>query len=116
VVSKGIQSFTWEISRLSIMLDYRREIVLPLVMAAMILLAAVSWLFFEALNLIDNVALKGTLDEARYVSVSLLSAIVDAETGQRGYLITNNVTFLEPYDHARMHTAEVMAKLSVSSK
>jgi diguanylate cyclase (GGDEF)-like protein len=98
------------------MLDYRREIVLPLVMAAMILLAAVSWLFFAALNLIDNVALKGTLDEARYESVSLLSAIVDAETGQRGYLITNNVTFLEPYDHARMHTAEVMAKLSVSSK
>ncbi|MDP2246971.1 MAG: diguanylate cyclase [Nitrosomonadales bacterium] len=82
----------------------------------MTLLAAVSWLFFAAFNLIDNVALKGTLDEARYESVSLLSAIVDAETGQRGYLITNNVAFLEPYNHARIHAAQAMAKLSVSAK
>ncbi len=97
------------------MLDYKREIVLPLVMAAMTLLAAVSWLFFAAFNLIDNVALKGTLDEARYESVNLLSAIVDAETGQRGYLITNNVTFLEPYNHARARAAEALVKWSAST-
>lgn len=95
------------------MLNYRREIVFPLVMAAITLLLAVAWVVFAAFNLIDNVALKSKLDEARHASVSLLSAIVDAETGQRGYLITNNATFLEPYNHARAHAVETMAKLSL---
>lgn len=98
------------------MLNYRREIVLPLMMAALTLLLAVAWVVFAAFNLIDNVALKGKLDEARYASVSLHSAIVDAETGQRGYLITNNVTFLEPYNHARGHAIEMMAKLSLRAE
>ena len=30
----------------------------------------------------------------------LLSAVQDAETGQRGYLLTGNVRYLEPYDRA----------------
>ena len=31
---------------------------------------------------------------------SVFSLMQDAETGQRGYIITGNVSFLEPYDHA----------------
>lgn len=98
------------------MLNYRKEIVLPLVMAAITLLVAVAWVVFAAFNLIDNVALKGKLDEARHASVSLLSAIVDAETGQRGYLITSNVSFLEPYHHARTHATETVAKLTLRAE
>ena len=38
---------------------------------------------------------------------SLLSAITDAETGQRGFLITGDPQYLEPYDRgtARVHAA-----------
>ena len=30
----------------------------------------------------------------------LLQSMLDAETGQRGYLLTGNETYLEPYDKA----------------
>ncbi|GEP62053.1 CHASE3 domain-containing protein [Reyranella soli] len=41
-----------------------------------------------------------TLDADRQL-VELLSNLQDAETGQRGYLLTGQGTYLAPYEHAR---------------
>ena len=38
--------------------------------------------------------------ETRKAINTLLQSMVDAETGQRGYLLTGNTTYLEPYDKA----------------
>ena len=43
-------------------------------------------------------------DHARTVQIGaerLLSTLTDAETGQRGYLLTGSVSYLEPYESAR---------------
>lgn len=37
--------------------------------------------------------------DTRLQNQSVLSLMQDAETGQWGYIITGNVSFLEPYDH-----------------
>ena len=40
--------------------------------------------------------------------------IIDLETGQRGYLITGNENFLEPYDKAEARLNDVFVNLSIS--
>lgn len=47
----------------------------------------------------------------RVATYNLVQASVDAETGQRGYLLTDDRRFLEPYDRARVTTAESLATL-----
>src|SRR5947208_1974262 len=41
-------------------------------------------------------------------SGQLLSAVVDAETGQRGFLLTGDEDNLAPYDNARMRLPEIL--------
>lgn len=38
---------------------------------------------------------------------TLLQSMLDAETGQRGYLLTGNETYLEPYDKAVVTVQEI---------
>jgi CHASE3 domain sensor protein len=44
----------------------------------------------------------------------LLSTLQDAETGERGFVITGSEGFLEPYDRARLTLEPRLAKLLVS--
>ncbi len=41
----------------------------------------------------------------------LLASLVDAETGQRGYVITGDRAYLEPYEHARREMGRELARL-----
>jgi len=41
-----------------------------------------------------------------------LSAVQDAETGQRGFLLTGNVRYLEPYEDARVRTTNSLGTLA----
>lgn len=41
----------------------------------------------------------------------LISYLKDAETGQRGYLLTGNANYLEPYDNSRTHIFEILGTL-----
>ena len=94
------------------MLNYKRQILLPLLMASVILAVAMGWLFFTAYHLIDASGLKDKIEEARIEISNLKSTIVDAETGQRGYLLTGNVAFLEPYHNGLENSSKLIAKLS----
>ena len=51
-------------------------------------------------KLIENERLLQHSQAVREEAVGLLSALKDAETGQRGYTITGNEAFLEPYTRA----------------
>jgi len=44
--------------------------------------------------------------------MAVLSSLQDAETGQRGYVITGNDTFLQPYDHARLTMGATLDSLA----
>lgn len=47
----------------------------------------------------------------RVATYNLVQASVDAETAQRGYLLTDDRRFLEPYDRGRVTTAESLERL-----
>lgn len=47
-----------------------------------------------------NTAVRASIDTRAHLRL-LLRALQDAETGQRGFLITNNDAYLEPYNGAR---------------
>jgi len=42
---------------------------------------------------------------------AVLTNLIDAETGQRGYIITGEVSYLEPYNNARAHVYQNLAEL-----
>src|SRR5712672_3433562 len=42
---------------------------------------------------------------------AVLSNLIDAETGQRGYIITGEASYLEPYNDARAHVNQNLAEL-----
>src|SRR5689334_8065547 len=47
----------------------------------------------------------------RRAASSLLASLVDAEAGQRGYLATNDPSFLDPYQRAMVTTPPAVARL-----
>ena len=55
--------------------------------------------------------LQDTLDPALLQLQALLTSLVDQETAQRGYLLTGDETFLEPYDEGRAVSAAGMDRL-----
>jgi signal transduction histidine kinase len=72
------------------------------VIAAVLLLALSGWL--ERADLEQARAIDSLGDQARSVQIAanrLLSTLTDAETGQRGYLLTGDANYLQPYEAAR---------------
>jgi signal transduction histidine kinase/CheY-like chemotaxis protein len=48
----------------------------------------------------------------RVVARQLMSALQDAEIGQRGYLLTDNESFLQPYNDAKLRIPDILKNLS----
>ena len=74
---------------------YKGALVIAIPCACMLL----ALLFFTLLNRDQQAAVSGTLrtQQAQLETSRLLTALVDAETGVRGYLLTGQEKFLEPY-------------------
>jgi methyl-accepting chemotaxis protein len=64
----------------------------------LVIVAAVGYRSIE--ELIDNATAVGHTHQVRREIADLLSLLNDAETGQRGYVITGDEAFLEPYRQA----------------
>lgn len=60
-------------------------------------------------NLVSDEAAR--MRAARGATYALTQASIDAETGQRGYLLTRDRGFLEPYERGRTVAAEQLARL-----
>jgi C4-dicarboxylate-specific signal transduction histidine kinase len=84
-------------------------------LAAIVLTALVLAIVLGAAGLsrarADVVAEINRTREARLALHGLLQASVDAQTGQRGYLLTNDPTFLERYVTGRAETASSLERL-----
>ena len=69
---------------------------------AVAMLGASVWITYASLAGAEaSDALRGQARRAQLATEMLLSTIADAETGQRGFLLTGNPAYLEPYDAAR---------------
>ncbi len=93
------------------MLSYKRVIVFPLLVASLLLTASMVWIFFAMSQLIQLTNKKDDVDAQRYNIVVLSDVISDAESGQRGYLLTGNVTFLEAYDEGKVAIEDSFKKI-----
>jgi len=72
------------------------------VSGAVILLIASAWLARSNLvGMLESDRLGEQISEARLRAEKVLSTLKDAETGQRGYLLTRDPAYLEPYDAER---------------
>lgn len=70
---------------------------LPTVLV-LLLVATLFW-FFDRMESASNA--RTQITDAINHSQTVLTALVDAETGTRGYLLTDNESFLQPYQKAR---------------
>jgi signal transduction histidine kinase/DNA-binding response OmpR family regulator/CHASE3 domain sensor protein len=71
-------------------------------LVAVLVVGLIAWLYSQSLaNRRDTAdAVTHTLRVTQALQ-SLLSTLLDAETGQRGYLLTGEESYLQPYDEAR---------------
>ncbi|MFL5256418.1 MAG: CHASE3 domain-containing protein [Rhodopila sp.] len=73
-----------------------------LAVAAIVLLPIGLWLAYDAGRSINaDLTLADRAQEGQCAAGTVLSTLVDAETGQRGYLLTDNPAYLEPFNTTR---------------
>ena len=80
---------------------------------AILLLAIVSYFYFSSTEAFIQSSAKVQHSQKIINQLEVvLSLIKDAETGQRGFIITKNEDFLSPYDTASVHLDQEMLALS----
>lgn len=98
------------------MLNYKKEIIYPLLAASLLISVVMLSLFYTMYSLNKIEKNKDFIDTQRFNIITLRNAVLDAETSQRGYLITNNVTFLDHYNEGKIQAYKTLDKLSKSSE
>lgn len=93
------------------MFNYKRQILTPLIIAATILCGSMIWLFIAMYELVSFSEQKDSVDRQRYDVAALGKAITNAESGQRGYLLTGHTLFLDTMEQGRADTRRVLASL-----
>jgi methyl-accepting chemotaxis protein len=73
---------------------------LPLAVAFALLIAMITAVFWMVAQQAQSSGMVRHTLEVEYRLSRLLSSMQDAETGQRGFLLTGRATFLEPYNAA----------------
>lgn len=84
------------------------------IISVSILLIITGAVLYTALK--DSNAKAGQVAHANEVLTEIeatLSTLKDAETGQRGYIITGKENYLEPFNEADAHAGEKMARLKI---
>ena len=85
-----------------------------LVLGLMLVIAGLTYRNTHQLN--EDARWVAHTHEVLNLTSDVMLAVVDAETGQRGFLITGNNEFLQPYDAALARLDGLMAKLKDKTK
>ncbi|OAM53201.1 diguanylate cyclase [Methylovorus sp. MM2] len=93
------------------MLNYKQSILKPFAISSLLLGAALVALFFASYHLVQIDSKGDKVDSLRYQVLNLHKAIIRAETGQRGYLLTNNARFLDAYNQGREEIEAIFSVL-----
>jgi len=89
----------------------RSPVVFPLaVLAALAMLFISEGSYWQSVNSLDRLAAER---EAHASVLDLRKNILDAETGQRGYLLTGRAEYLAPYDKALKPIDDLLAALAL---
>ncbi|MEO8617132.1 MAG: PAS domain S-box protein [Luteolibacter sp.] len=85
-----------------------------LIVALLLLIPAIFYRNTRQLNM--DARWVAHTDEVLNLTSDVMLALVDAETGQRGFVITGKDEFLQPYDAALLRLDGLMAKLKEKTK
>jgi PAS domain S-box-containing protein len=86
------------------------------VLLAITLLVASAWLARSNLvGVLESDRLGDQISETQRDVERVLSTLTDAETGQRGYLLTSDPAYLKPYDAARVRVDRDLARIGGAS-
>jgi diguanylate cyclase len=94
------------------MASYKTDTIRPLLIASLLLGISMLWLCFNFYHIIVLSQQKDKIDEQRFLLVTFRSAMVEAETGQRGYLITNNVEFFNAYNAGKQKALKTYQEIA----
>src|ERR1700750_1345373 len=96
---------------MSLLSRFRRNVIaFPLAaLAALAMLAISEASYQDATSSLDKLGDRGT---ARAHLNALVKALLDAETGQRGYLLTNRREYLKPYEVSQAEARKTLAWLN----
>jgi len=75
----------------------KRNLLFGFAVSLSVLLVSSGISYFSISQLLDSQQLVEHTSQVKYTLDNLISVMKDAETGQRGYLLTGNDVFLEPY-------------------
>lgn len=91
---------------------YSQAIIGTLVLAAILVAAAALYLFTTAVHLEDDEHTITNEQQTLLFAEYLLSAVKDVETGQRGFTLTGDEAYLEPYIDARSRLDSLLQSLA----
>ena len=87
----------------------RSAFALPVAVLAAVLMLGISESTYRRAD--NQLSQLGHMAQVRLELARLLRRMTDAESGQRGYLLTNGPDYLEPYRHASQDVLDAIAKL-----
>ncbi|GAB3043799.1 response regulator [Spirosoma pulveris] len=82
-----------------------RQLQLVFTLSTLLLLISLTASYYSIQKLISNSKLVNHTNQVLIEAENIISYMKDAETGQRGYLVTLDPTFLEPYNGSRSKVA-----------
>ena len=88
----------------------RMRLAVPMIIASAALGILVNEVTYK--NTVDDLRVGSSLTKARIAAAGVLQLLTDAETGQRGYLLTNRVEYLSPLNAAKLEVPQMRATLS----
>lgn len=93
---------------------FKRNLILGLGISMLLLLITSVASFISIKKLIDNENLLRMSNDRIITLTETASLVKDAETGQRGYLLTEDFRFLEPYNDSKEKIADQLTELERS--
>jgi PAS domain S-box-containing protein len=84
---------------------------LALTGAVALLAVWVTAMFWTFDDMADAAALRGQIFQTRVSGADLMSSLQDAETGQRGYIMTGDLNYLEPYNNVNLQLRGELVRL-----
>jgi len=78
--------------------------------SAVILIAVAIYSFFNSKKFVESASWVSHTQEVRYDFQKILADVVDAEAGERGYIITGRENYLDPYHHTKANLLTELEK------
>lgn len=93
------------------MLEYKLKIIRPVLISSLILSVTFVAFFYSTYHFIQMTNISNNIDDVRYQIIKLQNVVVNTQAAQRGYLLTNNMAFVNDFETGRREIGESITAL-----